>query len=222
MSDAEGRTVPPRAGGAAIAVVAVAFVVLVGGWLLGTHVQLAGTNSVAPRYSLAPLTPGHRLCLKGLDLPADANGMRLLLAAQPGAPSPVTLRLTAGGRTQVSHGVAPAAGGFGGRFRFAAIGRNVPATACLTAARALATESGMLGVAGGTGAAFLDGHPIGMLAVSYLRLPSRRLISALPAGAHRASLFRAGFVGAWTYWALAALVLIAWAAGLRLVLRGTR
>lgn len=221
MNDAEGRTVPPRAGGAAIAVVAVAFVVLVGGWLLGTHVRFAGTNSVAPRYSLAPLTPGHRLCMKGLELPADANGLRLLLAATPGAPSPVTLRLMAAGRTQVSRATAPAVG-FGGVFRFGSPGREAPATACLTASRALVAESGMPGVAGGTGAAFLDGHPIGMLTVSYLRLPSRRLISALPTGAHRASLFRAGFVGAWTYWLLAALVLIAWAVGLRLVLRGKR
>jgi hypothetical protein len=222
VNDAEGLTVPRRAGGAAIAAVALLFVLLAGGWLIGTRVHLVGTNSTAPRYSLPALTPGHKLCLKGLTLPANANAIGLLLAAKPGAPSPVTLTLQAAGRTQVARGEAPAVG-FGGRFRFAAPGREVPASACLTTARSLVAESGTFSTNSGTGAAFLDGKPVGgMLTVSYLHLPSRRLLSALPAAAHRASLFRAGFVGAWTYWLLAALVLIAWAVGLRLVLRGGR
>ena len=222
MNEADGRTVPRRAGGLVVVAVGVLFVVLVGGWLIGTKVNLAGTNSVAPRYGLPALTPGHKLCMKGLTLPGDSNGIALDLAAQPGAPSPVTLTLNAGGRTQVAHALAPGNGTFGGQFRFAAPGRTVPASACLTTLRALVQESGMPGASGNTGAAFLDGKPIGMLSVSYLRLPSRSLVSALPSGTHHASLFRAGFVGAWTYWVLAAIVLLAWAVGLRLVLRGAR
>jgi hypothetical protein len=214
----EGRALSARAGGVAVGAVALLFVLLVGGWLLFTYVRLAGTNSVAPRYSLPALGPGQRLCLRGLTLPADANGIGLRLAAQPGAPAPVTMRLSAGGRTQVAHGVAPAVG-FGGDFHFAAPGRQVPATACLTTTRPLVAESGMLGASSGTGVAFIGKQPIGTLSVSYLHLPSRRLVSVLPAAAHRASLFRAGFVGAWTYCVLAALMLLAWAAGLRLVLR---
>jgi hypothetical protein len=221
VNEDPGRTVPPRAGGAAIVAVAVTFAVLVCGWLVGTHVHLAGTNSVAPRYSLPALAAGKQLCMKGLLLPADANGIRLALQAPPGAPVPVTFRLSAGGRTQVTRGVAPV-GTFGGEFRFHAPGRELQASACLTARRPLIAESGMPSTSTGAGTAFINGKRIGQLTVWYLRLPARRLISALPAGAHRASLFRAGFVGAWTYWVLAGVVLLSWAAGLRLLFRRTR
>jgi hypothetical protein len=221
VNAAGGGAVSARAGGVAVAAVALLFVLLVGGWLLFTRVSTAGTDSVAPRYSLPALAPGQALCMKGLTVPADANAIRLRLAGQPGTPTAVTLRLMAGGRTQVSHGLAPA-GDFGGEFHFAALGHTSPATACLTTTRALVTESGMPGTSTGAGDAFIDQQPIGMLTLSYARLPSRRLISALPAGAHHASLFRAGFVGAWTYWLMAALVVVLWAAGLRLVLRGMR
>jgi hypothetical protein len=222
VSEAEGRTVPLRAGGAAVAAVAVLFVLLVGGWLIGTRVHLVGTNSVAPRWSLPALTPGHRLCMRQLVLPADTNAIRLRLAAQPGASSPVALAVSFAGRTQVSHSSAPGDGTFGGQFRIAPPGREVLASACLTASRALVAESGMTSASRGTGEAFLDGKSIGALTVSYVRVPSRNLLSALPAGVHRASLFRAGFVGAWTYWVLAALMLVIWAVGLRLVVRGVR
>lgn len=221
MNEAEGRTVPRRAGALAVAIVGVVFLVLVGGWLIGTKVHLAGTNSIAPRYALPGLTPGHKICMKGLTLPADANGIGLLLATAPGQAAPVTLTVDAGGRKQVAHSAAPASGAFGGQFRFTAIGRAVPASACLTTARPLVQESGMPGGAPGTGTAFLDGAPIGMLSVKYLR-PSRSLLAALPSGTRHASLFRAGFVGSWTYWLMAAVVLLIWGLGLRLVLRGAR
>jgi len=221
VNEAEGRTVPRRAGALVVASVGVLFLVLVGGWLIGTKVHLAGTNSIAPRYALPGLTPGHRICMKGLTLPGDANGIDLLLATAPGRPAPVTLTVDAGGRKQVAHSAAPASGAFGGQFHFAAIGRTVPASACLTTARPLVQESGMLGASGGSGAAFLDGKPIGMLSVKYLR-PGRSLLAALPSGARHASLFRAGFVGAWTYWLMAAVLLLVWSVGLRLVLRGAR
>jgi hypothetical protein len=220
VSAAEGRAYSARAGGVAVGVVALLFVLLVGGWLLGTHVRIAGTNSVAPRFSLPGLASGHQLCLKGLNLPADANAIRLDLAAAPGAPADVTMRLTAAGRTQVSRSTAPATG-FGGEFRFAAPGRELPASACFTSNRPLVAESGMPSTSSGAGRATIDGKAIGMLTVVYLKLPSHSLISAIPAGVHRASLFRAGFVGAWTYWVLGALILLCWAAGLRLVLRRT-
>jgi len=215
----EGRALSARAGGVAVAAVALLFVLLVGGWLLFTHVPTAGTDSVAPRYSLPGIGPRQRLCMRGLTVPAWANAIRLRLAGQEGARTSVTLRLAAGGRTQVSHSLAPP-GGFGGEFHFAALGRDAPATACLTTSRTLVAESGMPSTSSGAGVASIGRKPIGMLTLSYLRLPSQRLVSALPAGAHRASLFRAGIVGAWTYWVLAALIMAAWAAGLRLVLRG--
>jgi hypothetical protein len=221
VNAAEGRAYSARAGGVAVGAVALLFVLLVGGWLLTTHVRFAGTNSVAPRYSLPGLAPGQRLCMTGLTVPADANAIRLDLAGQPGQPTPVALELTAaGGQTRRLQGTVPASG-FGGEFHFPAFGHDVAAKACLTTTRALVAESGMIGTSSGAGRATIDGKYIGMLTVAYLRLPSRRLIAVIPAGAHRASLFRAGFVGAWTYWVLAALIVLLWVAGLRLVLRRT-
>lgn len=216
MSAPEGRAYSARAGGVAVGAVAVVFVLLVGGWLLRTHVRYLGSNSVAPRLPLPALTPGHRLCIRDLVLPAHANAIRLQLQAP--APLPVTMRVSAGGRTQVATGHAPA-GHPGGVFPIAPFDRDTPATACITVRQTLPSIAGMPPGGSGEGQAYYDKAPSGRLAVAYLRLPARSLLSALPAGARHAALFRAGFVRAWTYALIALLVLAAWVAGLRLVLR---
>jgi hypothetical protein len=207
-----------RALGAALAVPVLAFLVLVGAWLFGTHTRYTGTNSVAPRDTLPALEPGHRLCVRGLELPARSNAIRLLLLSAPHQPATVMMRLGAGGRDQVSRAVIPSSE-FGGTFRIAPPARDVPARACLTSNRRI-VESGSVSANQG-GQALLDGKPIGQLNVAYLRLPSRTLISTLPDGARRASLFRAGFVGAWTYLVIALVLVLAWTVGLRIVTRGT-
>ena len=117
------RAVSPRLLAGAAGAVALVFVLLVGGWLLGTHVRFVGSNSVAPRYPIAGITPGHRLCARKLVLPGNANAMHIWLTGST-VPAPVTLRLTAGGRTQVAWAEAPA-GGFDTVFHFAAVGQRV-------------------------------------------------------------------------------------------------
>jgi hypothetical protein len=216
VSAPEGRAYSARAGGVAVGAVALLFVLLVGGWLVRTHVRLLGTDSVAPRLPLPALTPGHRLCITDLVLPAHANAIRLQLQAT--TPLPVTMRVTAGGRTQVTTGIAPV-GQPGGVFRITPFDRDTPITACITSQKVLPSIAGMPAGGSGAGQAYYDKAPSGRLAVAYLRLPARSLLSALPAGARHAALFRAGFVRAWTYALIALLVLAAWAAGLRLVLR---
>jgi hypothetical protein len=207
-----------RTGGAVIGALVLVALVLVGVWLLHTRAPYAGTNSLAPRYNLPALAPGHRLCSIGLTLPADADALRLRLVSADAAPAPVALRITAAGRTQTASAVAPP-GNFGNvDFHFAAPGHDVPARFCLTARRTVGAASGYNADAT-AGAALLDGKPVGQFSVWYLRLPARHVLAALPDGAHRASLFRAGFVGAWTYAVLALLLVAAWVAGLRLVLR---
>ncbi|HET8672474.1 MAG TPA: hypothetical protein VFL87_02480 [Thermoleophilaceae bacterium] len=217
MSTQPAKPLGARARGAAIAVPVLAFIVLVGAWLFGTHTHFAGSNTVAPRSSLAPLAPGHRLCVTGLTLPAHSNAVRFLLLSAPNEPATVTMRLSAGGRTQTARALIPFKE-FGGTFRIAPAARDLPARACLTATKQVIAESGSVSANQG-GEAFIDGKPIGQLTVVYLKLPPRRLISALPDGAQRASLFRAGFVGPWTYLVLALVLVAAWAAGLRLVFR---
>jgi hypothetical protein len=131
----------------------------------------------------------------------------------------VTLRLTAGGRTQVARAEAPP-GRFDTVFHFAAAGHAVPATACVTTSGNVNSAAGLPG-GNGEGSAYLDGKRVGTLTIGYLHYPKRSLLSVLSAGARHAALFRAGFVHAWTYALLAALVLCLWTVGLRLMLRSS-
>jgi hypothetical protein len=211
--------VPRRVAVVTLAVLGLVFVLLVGGWLLHTRSPYAGTNSVAPKYNLAGPTRGHRLCVKGLTLPGAANGIRFRVAIAGTKPEPVTLRLEAGGTKLVSTGSA-APGGLGLLdFGFPARGKDVPATACLTTNGTVVAMSGQPSPGTGTGAAFIGGKQVGVPSIWFLRSPPKRLLSALPAGAQRASLFRAGFVGSFTYLVLAILIVLCWIVGLRLVLR---
>lgn len=204
----------------AIGVPVLAFVVLVGGWLLRTHTSYVGTNSIGPRFQLPGLAPGQRMCSRGITLPGNANALRVEIAGAPGASVPATMRLSVGGRTQVSHGFVPG-GRLGAVFRFKPVGHDSAASWCLTSRAGLAS-AGSVSASAYTGVSSIDGKPIGQVSQAYLRLPARRLLSALPAGARHASAFRAGFVGAWTYWLLVPLILVLWLFGLRLVIRGTR
>jgi hypothetical protein len=212
--------VPRRVAVVTLGLLGLVFVLLVGRWLLHTRAPYAGTNSVAPKYNLAGPTRGHRLCVKGLTLPGAANGIRFRVAAAGTAPVRVTLRLDAGGTKLVSTGSAAGGGGLGLLdFGFPARGRDVSATACLTTNGTVVAMSGQPSPGTGTGAAFIGGKPVGVPSIWFLRKPPKRLLSALSAGAHRASLFRAGFVGSFTYLVLAILIVLCWVVGLRLVLR---
>jgi hypothetical protein len=204
---------------AALGTVALLFVLLVGGWLLGTHVRTTGTNSVAPRYPLPAVAPNQRLCVTNLDLPRNTNAIRLWLAGGP-KPVPVTMRLRAGGQTRVAHAVAPL-GSYETVLHFAGFEHETTGTACLTAQATLPSAAGQPLGDGTEGVATIDGKPYALMSVGYLHYPSHNLLSALPAGARRASLFRAGFVGAWTYWLLALVVLLCWVTGIRVMLRTT-
>jgi hypothetical protein len=212
--------VPRRLAVVTLAVLGLVFVLLAGRWLLHTRAPYAGTNSVAPKYNLAGPTRGHSLCVKGLTLPGSANGIRFRVAAAGAAPLRVTLRLDAGGSRLVSTGSVPGGGGLGLLdFAFPPRGKDVPATACLTTSGTVVAMSGQPSPGTGTGSAFIGGKQVGVPSIWFLRSPSRRLVSALPDGARHASLFRAGFVGSWTYLVLALLIVLCWIAGLWLLLR---
>lgn len=214
----------PRVRGTAIAIAlpVIAFLVLAGYWVFHTRADVVGTNTIGPRFVLPGFAPSQRLCARGVDLPGNANTLQLDIGAPAGRSPRATLRLSAGGRTQVAHGLLfPGVVG-ASNFHFQPIGHDTLASWCLRAASPTIGEAGTLAPTAYTGAAFVDGHAIGQLSQTFLHVPARRQIAALPAGARHAATLRAGFVGAWTYWLLAAVVLIACVAGLRLVLRGMR
>ncbi len=205
----------------AIGIPVLAFLVLTLAWLLGTHTEVVGTNSTGSRFSLPGPAPGQRLCTLGLTLPGNANAIRIQIGAAQGAPAPATLRLAAGGQTRVSKGTVPP-GRFGAVFPFRPIGHEARARWCLTSSRPIVAGLGDVSANNYGGITTIDGKGVGLLNVAYLKLPSRSLVDALPAAARHASVFRAGFVGAWTYWLLVPIILLAWIAGLRVLLREIR
>jgi hypothetical protein len=207
--------------GIALGLVVLVAVLLVGYWLLHSSAPYQGTNSVAPKYSLATPKPHQPLCITGITLPAGTNVMRLRAAAATPLPVRVALRLDAGGQIQVSHGVASSVLG-PLDFPIRAADHDVQARACLSTSTPLAAVSGQRNPAPGSGVAYLGRKQVGAPSLWFLHLPARRTVVALPDGASRAALFRAGFVGAWTYLLLAALVILAWVAGMRVVLRGAK
>jgi hypothetical protein len=217
VNQQQPRAVSRRWVVAAAGTVALLFVVIVGGWLLGTRVRTTGTNSVAPRFPLPAIKPGQKVCLAGLDLPKDTNAMRLWMAGGP-RPVPVAMRLRAGGQTRVAKADAPL-GRYETIFHFERFAHETKGTACLSAKVTIPSAAGQPLGDGSEGTELIDGKPRALMTVNYLHYPSRNLLSALPAGARHASLFRAGFVGAWTYWLLALAVLLCWIAGIRVLLR---
>jgi predicted membrane protein DUF2142 len=182
------------------------------------HDYYTGTNSVRTRGFLQPVKAHETLCVRGLNLPADTGRVQLELLTRGLQTPPLALRLSTPEGTVASRVAArPAAPTTRAKVAFPIAARpsapdSVPATACVTPAGET-TFGGTLNAAGA--APTLDGKPqVARIAVWFLP-PSghkRSLISQLPDIVQRASLFRPGIVGPWTYVVL--LVLLMPAAGL--------
>src|SRR5206468_5663138 len=73
------------------------------------------------------------------------------------------------------------------------------------------TELGSVHPTISTSVASVDGHPLlaDDIALVIPRPKPKSVLALVPEMFRRAALFRPGFVGAWTYWVLAALILIA-------------
>jgi hypothetical protein len=193
---------------------------------LAPHDYYTGTDSVRTRGFVQPVKAHQTLCVRGLNLPANTGRVQFeLLTSGPQAP-PMSLGLTTAHGTVASRIAArPAAPTTRVKVAFPIAQRPstpdaVPATACVTPGGAT-TFGGTLNVAGA--APTLDGKPqVARIAVWFLP-PSgheRSLISQLPDIVRRASLFRPGIVGPWTYVVLLLLVLpAAGLLGVRLLAR---
>jgi hypothetical protein len=200
------------AGAVALAAAAAALV-----WVLSQDRSLTGTNSVAPRYSIGQVGPGQQFCQGGLQVPGDTNAVTLRVQG-PGPPTLVTLRFEAAGRAQTSRRQLRGVDFFDTDFPLTATGSGAVAKLCITASRPVNVAGQTEGVSPAN--ATLDGKPTSGKAMVLLRhLPARGLVSALPDGTKHAALFRPGFVGAWTYFALGAIVLLLWLAAGRLLWR---
>ena len=196
-----------------------------------------GTDSVGVRSVVANLNVGQRLCVPGLRLPADTGRVQLAVFAH----SPTftaSLRVIAGGRT-VSSTMTGVPGPTSLVYASAPIpvrpaSPAVPATVCIAPRSGPIALGGMIGLQANQLPARLDGAPVANRVGVWFMPPAatqRSLLESAGAIFSRASLFRPGIVGAWTYpfllfcllplsWALALLALARAAAGRPLRLRG--
>ncbi len=197
-----------------------------------------GTDSVGVRSVVANLDVGQRLCVPGLQLPADTGRVQLAVFAH----SPTftaSLRVIAGGRA-VSSTMTGVPGPTSLVYANATIPTRasapaaVPATVCIAPRSGPIALGGMIGLQANQLPARLDGVPVANRVGVWFMPPAgtqRSLLESAGAIFSRAALFRPGIVGAWTYpfllfvllplsWALALLALARAAAGRPLRLRG--
>ncbi len=175
--------------------------------LLRPRVGYTGTNSVGTRSVAIDVPAGKRLCVGGLLLPAGTGAVQLEFMG-PGAQPRLDGALTVAGRTE--RATVPAGPAGQRRVAFAVAPRPdgaAPAEArfCVVPRGAAAALGGMLDVQGDQVAPTVDGAPVAARVAVWFLPPAGEqtsLLSELPEIARRAALFRAGWVGPWTYWAI--------------------
>jgi len=187
-----------------------------------------GTNSVGVRSVVANVGVRQTLCVPGLNLPAGTGRVQLALFAQRPQLT-ARIRLTAPGRTTSSRLVG-VPGATSLTYASAPIPHepsspaSVPVTLCMTPVDGPIAVGGMIGLQGNQVPARLDGAPLAnRVAVWFLPPAGQRRSLLASAGAifSRASLFRPGIVGAWTYpFLLFAVLPLAWLLSLVLLARG--
>jgi hypothetical protein len=171
-----------------------------------------------PGAAVAPLKPGDEACQGPLSPPADAFDRVVISLGtyfRPGEPVEVIVR-DAQSRRVLSSGRL--AGGYPDIAQapehavpISSTTLRAPAEVCVrnTGRRRVAVY-GSTGLAHRTSTAIIDGKPVSGsdLAVRLERAAPRSLLNRLPQAFDHAALFKPGFVGPWTFWVLAAIVLL--------------
>ena len=186
-----------------------------------------GTNSVGVTSVVASLKPGDRLCIRDLSLPAETARVQLaVFAHRPSFAADIELITAhqklrsqmrgAPGPASLAYAVAPIP-------RQPSVPSSVPAILCISPRDGPIELGGMIGLQGNQVPALLNGVPVPhRVAVWFLPGASvqRSLLASAGRIFSRASLFRPGVVGPWTYPLLLFGVLpAAWALSLILMLR---
>jgi hypothetical protein len=195
-------------------------------WLANDSRRYAATNSTAPRaFAISPLEAGHALCVTDLWMPAGSDAVRVRLTTQGEDETRLALSLLTPEGTRRATARVHAPRGQDVDFPIRPLARGAPVRLCLRTRRALAGVSGTPELVDRlTGpVSTVDGAPTShRVSVWFLEPRERSLASALPAAVRRATLFRAGFVGPWTYVALLALLPLLWLLGLGAMQAGRR
>ena len=197
------------------AVVAVLVLVVL---LVTTQERRAFTLGVPLSGAAATLAPRDEICQAPVGLPdreSNFDRVAFVLAttdARPGPQVDVTLKALDG--APIARGRVP--GGYGPDSQIEQVvdvGRvttRTPMQVCLRNAGALPVAVfGSGDLASRTSTAALNGTPLGIdVALSFEHAEPRSALSLLPALLDRMALWRAGWLGGWTYWLLAAGVLL--------------
>jgi hypothetical protein len=186
------------------------------GWLFATDRIFAGTNSVGPRFLALSVGAHKQLCVKGLELPGSARAVRLRLQPDDGT-TRLALHVAARGSEQISHATAPGKLIEDVDFPIRATHRSARVRLCLDTPSLLSMAGQPSGLDPNT---TVDGKPVGAkVSVWFLHGSARSVATSLADAPLRAALFRAGWVGPWTYVLLPFVLVLLWLAGLRLLLR---
>ena len=197
---------------------AVVVLVVVG---LATVRDDAFTLGVTPGVVAAVLYPGDRACQELIDVPEDFSEVELQLGTfrRAGAPLEISVHDRAGAGPVLGRGRLP--GGYPD------VSRQRVAVGEVAAGQRVAVCAESVGgpkvaIYGNAGAAAPD-SPLRLrgrrvnrdLTLVFYEADGRSLIAEVPAMFDRASLFRSGWIGPWTYWllALAAVTLVPFALG---------
>jgi hypothetical protein len=208
---------------AAAIIVGVAAVVVVALILVAatSEREQAFTLGVRPSVALT-LPPGRDLCQTPISVPPDAGFDAVAIAARSTPRRPVRLDVTVRaadaavparlGAVLARGGLDVDAGGPARKVTTGPIGTNLTIAVCVANRdrRRPAFVYGNIEAAARGSSAYTLGKPTGYdLALGFERPRPRTLAALLPAMFERAALFRAQWVGAWTYWVLALLCVFA-------------
>ena len=178
------------------------------------HVVFSSTPNSPPLFALTALElgPASTACTRGIVLGADAELLRLTVAA-PGGPDavPLTLRLTAPGYAATSTVRDYSAPGERVEIAILRAPRTLPAILCFTNAgtRALSLGATTESRTASRTTTTVDGKPTPAdPTIQLLRREPRSFAALLPTLFERAATFKPGFAGPWLFWALAALLVI--------------
>jgi len=220
VKTAPSGPLPRRAYLAVILVCLIAAAGIGAAWLFHKRERLAGTDSVEPTTTIATVPAGQRLCIRDLLVPSSADLIRFNLGSATGKPANVSMTLdTVSGRRSVATRSVTAPTNV--NFPIVRAGTASGGTACMRTSAPLTVIGHPALPATTRLQAFLHGKPLGArVSVWFYDTQPRSLASLLGTAARRASVFRAGFVGAWTYLVAALFLPLLWWRGLRPLLRG--
>lgn len=211
----------------AVATILIVWLVIAIGWLGNKNHDVVGSNSVSGSYPIGKFVPGTKLCAAGELIPRGTEAIQIAVAPSYKAGAVErAIDLSVSGGTGPIHGSA----------RFAPDQSSVRVPISPAVERTIVgsrvclnSTAGRFEVLGESnppaGWVIVGGHRFDKVTISlaYLRAEPVSAASQVGAVLKRASMYRPGWVGPWTFWLLAIAAIVAMLAALAaLVLRSDR